>query len=426
MKLLLVYCNHESAPLEIRERLAFPNADVLSSAYRDWQQRFPDSESVILSTCNRVEICAAAERSDFEISSQHIASFLSEFHGVPLDDFVTCLKSIEGTDVIRHLFQVTASLDSMVLGEPQIVNQVKEAYRESQQNEACGPITNLLFQRAVSVSARIRSETKLSEGRVSIASVAVGEFGKRIFNRFDDKKVLVIGAGAMAEETLRYLHSEGANDITIVNRHADRARKLANEFGGTVADFESLDVQLARADVIVSTTGAEQPIVDRDRFHKVRDSTRRHTVFILDLGAPRDFAPGVGTVDDNVFLYDIDDLKAACDENRKSRGAELTAANMIVTEATDRFLQDIHHRGTGPVISRLKREWSDIGQQELELLFRKLPHLADPDREHIERALERIVNKLLHPPLETLKDEAKAGPPEGLLNAMRRLFQLKD
>ena len=230
----------------------------------------------------------------------------------------------------------------------------------------------------------------------------------------------------MAEETLRYLHSEGATNITIVNRNRERARNLANDFGGKVAAFDTLDNQLANADVIVSTTGASQPIVDRHRFKAVRKTGNRHTIFILDLGAPRDFAADVGTVDDNVFLYDIDDLKTACNENRKARSAELETAHKIVTEATHRFMQDIHHRGTGPVISRLKREWSGISQQELELLFRKLPHLTDSDRESIERALGRIVNKLLHPPLEALKDEAKDGPPEGLLNAMRRLFQLKD
>ncbi len=426
MKLLLVYCNHESASLGVRERLAFPNATALADAYRTWNERFPQFECVILSTCNRVEICAATEERGADITPEQVAGFLSDFHGVPRDDFVSNLVSREGADVARHLFEVTASLDSMVLGEPQIVNQVKAAYRESKNNEACGPITNVLFQRAVSVSARIRSDTKLSEGRVSIASVAVGEFGKRIFNRFDDKRVLVIGAGAMAEETLRYLNSEGATQITIVNRNADRARRLADEFGGTVAAFENLDNQLKLADVVVSTTGASEPIMDRKRFAAIRKSGKRHTMFILDLGAPRDFEAGAGTVDDNVFLYDIDDLKAACDENRKTRAAELQAAGAIVLDATNRFMQDIHHRGTGPLITRLRNQWSDISQQELEILFRKNPHLSESDREAIQRALERVVNKLLHPPLETLKDEAKDGPPEGLLNAMRRLFQLKD
>ncbi len=426
MKLLLVYCYHESAPLEVRERLAFPNAAVMARAYGAWQSQFPDFESVFLSTCNRVEICAASEATDSSIAFGQVAQFLSEFHEIPLDDFVSCLKSIDGADVARHLFEVTASLDSMVLGEAQIVNQVKEAYRLSQVENGCGPITNLLYQRAISVSARIRSQTKLSEGRVSIASVAVGEFGKRIFNQFDDKRVLVIGAGAMAEETLRYLHSEGATNITIINRDPARAKRLAGEFGGRARPFESLEDELANADVVVSTTGATQPIVTRPQFAKIRERGSRHTIFVLDLGAPRDFASDVCTVDDNVFLYDIDDLKAACQENRKARTAELEAAQSIVTEATDRFMQDIHHRGTGPVINRLKREWADTSQAELELLFRKLPHLSDEDRQAIEYTLERVMNKLLHPPLEALKDEAKDGPPEGLLNAMRRLFQLKD
>ncbi len=426
MKLQLVYCNHESAPLEVRERLAFPNAAMLTRAYAEWRQRFPAFEAVILSTCNRVELCAASEQQDANITPAQVALFLSEFHGVPQDDFVSSLRSIDGADVAKHLFEVTASLDSMVLGEPQIVNQVKDAYRQSQANTACGPITNLLYQRAISVSARIRSDTKLSEGRVSIASVAVGEFGRQIFDRFDDKRILVIGAGAMAEETLRYLHSDGATRIVIINRDTARARKLADEFGGTAAAFDTLDQQLENADVVVSTTGATDPIMNRPQFQQIRKRGKRHRIFILDLGAPRDFSADVSTVDDNVFLYDIDDLKAACEANRKSRSAELQAAETIVSDATDRFMQDIHHRGTAPVITRLKREWSDISQQELELLFRKLPDLGEDERDAIRRSLDRIVNKLLHPPLETLKDEAKDGTPDGLLNAMRRLFQLKD
>lgn len=426
MNLLLVCCSHESAPLAVREKLAFPNSKSLRAAYESWQQRHPEFETVVLSTCNRVEIYAASERRISDLNPQKVIDFLAEFHDVAADDFRDCLTVMTSTDVVRHLFEVTSSLDSMVLGEPQIVNQVKEAYRESQEAEACGPITNLLFQRAVSVSARVRSETKLAEGRVSIASVAVGEFGKRIFNRFDDKRVLIIGAGAMAEETLRYLQSEGATNIAIVNRDPHRAQRLANEFGGAVATFEDLDTEMSRADVIVSTTGAATPIVDRDRMQKVRQSSRGQTLFVLDLGAPRDFAHDAGDVDDNVFLYDIDDLREACDANRQARSKEIEAATDIVADATDRLMQDLHHRTTGPVISRLKREWHDISQQELELLFRRLPHLNETDREAIERVIGRIVNKLLHPPLETLKGEAKEGPPEGLLDAMRHLFQLKD
>ncbi len=426
MNLLLVYCNHESAPLEIRERLAFPNADALRRAYQHWQQLHPDFEAVILSTCNRVELYAACEHPELTLAPQHAIAFLADFHDLPPDDFVSSLMTLEEADVARHLFAVTSSLDSMVLGEPQIVNQVRQAYRLSQQSQSCGPITNLLFQRAVSVSARVRSDTRLSEGRVSIASVAVGEFGKRIFNRFDDKRVLVIGAGEMAEETLRYLQSEGATAIAIANRSRDRAAGLAEKFGGRVVDYAKLDEHLASADVVVSTTGAAEPIVTRERFAAIRSAAGRHTVFILDLGAPRDFAADVADVDDSVFLYDIDDLKAACEQNRRARSGEISIAQEIIDAATARFMQDLHHRTTGPVISRLKREWHEISHQELELLFRRVSHLDDADREAIERTLERIVNKLLHPPLEALKDEAKDGPPEGLINAMKRLFQLRD
>jgi glutamyl-tRNA reductase len=422
MNVQVVYCSHQTTPLALRERLAFASVDQLTRAYESLRATFPQSEHVVLSTCNRVEIYAAQDESDAPLTQEQVAEFLSRFHGVPRNDLGGALLWQKGPEAVRHLFEVASSLDSMVLGEPQIVSQVKEAYRVAQENDACGPLTHALFQGAMRTSARVRSETALAVGRVSVASVAVGEFGKSIFDRFADKTVVVIGAGEMAEETLRYLKDEGAQEIVVINRSLDRGQRLASEWGGTPHPFEELDAWLARADVIVSTTGAVQPIVDVPRFRAARAVAGGKPVFILDLATPRDFAPAVADIDENVFLYDIEALQATCEQNRKERTREIERARRIVEEETDRFLHDIYHKATGPIISQLRAGWRKVCQDELDQLFSKFSNLELEERRGIERTVERIVNKLLHPPLEALRDEARRGTPQGLLDALKRLF----
>lgn len=424
MNVFVLSCNHHNAGLELREKLAFASEDQLNLAYAQWQERHPESELVVLSTCNRVEIYAAADEENEDLSVEQLTEFVSQFHNLPPDEFTHSVLSHHGTKAIEHLFDVVCSLDSMVLGEPQIVTQVKNAYRIARENDSCGPLTNVLFQHALSVSARVRSETKLSEGRVSIASVAIGDFARNIFNRFDNKTVLVIGAGEMAEETLRYLRDEGVKHIVVINRNRERAENLAQQFGGTTAEFSELDAWLTKADMIVSTTGATHTVVDHARFETARSSSERKPIFILDLGAPRDFAPSISTIDDNVFLYDIDALENTCEQNRQLRKGEIKQARKIINEQTERFMHEVYHRATGPVIQRLRAQLGDISRSELEILYRKNPGLNESQRAAVEKTVHRIVNKLLHPPLETLKDEAKAGTPHGLLDAVKKLFNL--
>jgi glutamyl-tRNA reductase len=372
-----------------------------------------------------VEVYTAQEDAQQIPGHQDLARFFSEFHQLPVHEFFDDLLERSGPDVVRHLFQVAASLDSMVLGEPQIVAQVKEAYTLAQQHAASGPLTNALFQRALGVAKRVRTETGLAEGRVSIASVAVGEFGRRIFDRFDDKTVLVIGAGEMAVEAVRYLQDEGARQIWVCNRTLDRALALAQEWGGQVRPFERLDEWLAQADVIVSTTGAEPCLVPRDRFRLARQKGAYKPVFVLDLGVPRDFDPSIRDLDDNVFLYSIDDLQAICERNRRARQREVDRALTIIDQEVDRLMGELHHQATGPIIRRLREQWRQVVDQETRRLFQRLPHL-EKDRADIERSIEQMVNKLLHPPLEALRDEAREGTPHGLLDALRRLFRLSD
>ncbi len=427
MILQVVYCNHQSAKLGVREKLAFSSHDQLRAAYHRFRDDFPESEVVVLSTCNRVELYTAHEDPADAPTQEQIARFFADFHQIPVNEFVNDLLEQRGPEAVKHLFEVTSSLDSMVLGEPQIVNQVKEAYRLAQENNMCGPLTHALFQGAIRVSSRVRTETGLERGRVSIASVAVGDFGKSIFNRFDDKTVLIIGAGEMAEETLRYLCDEGAKDIVVVNRNLERAEQLAAAWGGRARSFSELDKWLGEADVIVSTTGADQPIVSAEKFFKARaDHMETSPVFILDLGAPRDFDPAISEIDDNVFLFDIDHLEATCEQNRKTRTGEVQKAKRIIDKESEKFMHEVYHRATGPIVKRLREEWHDIREEEVQRLFNRLGHLTESDRQAIERSVERIINRLLHPPLEKLKNEAREGTPHGLLDALKRLFALDD
>lgn len=424
MNLQVVYCNHHSANVGVRERLAFSRSEM-PKAYAALRTAFPQAEWVVLSTCNRIEVYTAQEDAVAGPSQQDVARFFADFHHVPVVEFFDDLLERNGEEAVRHLFQVASSLDSMVLGEPQIVAQVKEAYALAQDHAASGPLTNALFQRALNVAKRVRSDTRLSEGRVSIASVAVGDFGKGIFDRFDDKTVLVIGAGEMAAETLRYLKEEGARNVLVTNRTREKAEELAAESGGIVRPFEDLDQWLVEADVIVSTTGAGPPLVDRERFRRVRARSGGKPVFILDLGVPRDFEPGVGDLDEDVYLYCIDDLQAVCDQNRALRSREVDKALQIVDQETKKFMGEMWHRATGPIIKRLREHHHGVVDEEMARLFTRLPHL-EKDRAEIERSFEQLVNKLLHPPLEVLRDEAREGTPHGLMNALKRLFRLND
>jgi glutamyl-tRNA reductase len=424
MKLQMVGCSHHNAPLEIRERLAF-NPEQAAAALLQWREEFPNVEAVLLSTCNRVEVYAASENAK-ECPSHHaVAEFLAQFHGLDLVSVFDDLFEQSGEGMVRHLFMVAASLDSMVLGEPQILAQVKQAYQLAQEQQSAGPLTHEIFQAALHVAKRVAGETAINERRVSIPSVAVADFAREIFERFDDKRVLVIGAGEMAEETVRYLRELGGRDITVVNRSRPRAEQLAESFAGQAAPWDELDRLLVEADLVVSTTGASQPVVTLARYRAIEPRRYQRPLFILDLAVPRDFDSAISDCL-GVYLYSVDDLAAACERNRRARDKELPRALAIVDEETQRFMAELHHRATGPIIQRLRHGWHILRDQELQRLFNKLPELDERSRGEIEQAFERYSNKLLHPPLESLRDESRHGVPHTLLDALKRLFNLKD
>ena len=426
MILHVLGCSHHNAPVKFRELLAFSPAQA-EQALGKLRERFPRTEAVLISTCNRVELYTAVESVEEAPSHIQLVEFLADFHGLHVDEVFADLFDHTGEDAVRHLFLVAASLDSMVLGEAQILSQVKQAYEMAKQCNSTGPLTHAIFQRALKAARRVTTETLINQKRVSIPSVAVGDFAKMIFERFDDKKVLVIGAGEMGGETIRYLLDEGAKQITVVNRSLERAEKLAAEWQATASSWDQLDELLAHADLVVSTTGSTDPIMTLDRFRPIHLQRRhQHPLCILDLAIPRDFDPEIGTQLQDIYLYSIDDLREVCEANEAERRKELDGAVRIIEEETREFMADLNHRATSPIIRRLKQDWERPKDDELARLFNKLPQLDERTRDEIRRSFDRLINKLLHPPLESLRTESRDGVPHGLLDALKRLFQIKD
>jgi glutamyl-tRNA reductase len=423
MLVQVVGCSHHGTSIAVRERLAF-SPEQTREALDHWRRVFPGVEAVLLSTCNRVEIYAATERQP-EPTLDQIATFLARFHGIDPAEVIEHLYQYSDEAAVQHLFTVAASLDSMVLGEPQILAQVKQAYQTATEQDNTGPLMHAVFQMALRAARRVAGETTIHQRRISVPSVAVGDFARQIFERFDDKQTLVIGAGEMAEETLRYLQEEGVRHITIVNRRLDRAEELAKRWSGRAVPWEKLLPTIAAADLVVSTTGSDEPIVTLEDFVRIESQRFERPLLILDLAVPRDFDPAIGDRTD-VYLYSIDDLLAACQRNRAERDKELPAAMRIVEQETARFMAEMYHREIGPVIERLRLGWQKPKEDELQRLLNKLPDLDDRQREEIRRSFDRLVNKMLHPPLESLRDESRDGVPRGLLDALARLFQLKD
>jgi glutamyl-tRNA reductase len=423
MNLRMVGCTHRATNLDLREQLAFADHET-SDALARWRQQFPYAELVLLSTCNRVELYAAGDIA--APSSDELVDALLNYHGVARQRVHGQVVSLAHRDAVSHLYRVAASLDSMVVGEPQILAQVKQAYQRAAELDSAGPLLHDLFQSALRAARRIHNETSLHQHRVSIPSIAIADFARGVFERFDDKHVLVIGAGKMADETLRYLRDAGASRIHVVNRNPERGNQLAASWSGVNLPWSELWNQLALADLVVSTTAAGEPVVTAAAFNEhVAPRRQQRPLLILDLAVPRDFEAAVGGAL-GVYLYSLDDLAAACDRNRQSRAKELPAAERIIVAETDRFMAEVHRRAAAPVITGLRRNLEEPKESELQRLFNKLPELDDRQRAEITQFADRLVNKMLHPPLESLRDAAEDGPPHSLLEALKRLFRLED
>jgi glutamyl-tRNA reductase len=425
MMLQMVGCNHHDSSLDFREQLAF-DPDQVQDALVQLRELYPLSELVLLSTCNRVELYSAAVEGSNCPGKDQVASFFSDFHEIDVEAVGSQLQLYEGEDAVRHLFATAASLESMVVGEAQVLSQVKQAYQAANLANCTGPLTHAAFQAAMHVAKRVATETAINQKRVSIPSVAVGDFASRFFERFDDKNVLVIGAGEMGEETLRYLIDQQVTTINIINRDQARAEQLAARTAGTARPWEELDDLLIVADLVVSTTGAQQPVVTRERFDAISHQRFQRPLFILDLAVPRDFEPSIGDCL-AIYLYSLDDLQQVCEENKRSREQEWPRAEQILNEEMACFVTENNRRSSGPWIRQLREQAEKTKREELKRLLNKIGGEPDPQlKAELEVAFDRLVNKLLHPSLESLRNGAALGGQHKLLDALKQLFKLKD
>jgi glutamyl-tRNA reductase len=425
MTLQMIGCSHHDAAVEFRERVSF-SADQVEQTLSAFRERFPRSELVLLNTCNRVELYASSS-DDAELSQDLVAEFVASRHDLSPSEVVDQMIYRSGSEAVKHLFTVAASLDSMVLGESQILSQVKQAYEQACQLGSAGALTHSVFQAANRAAKRVQTETEIHRRRLSVPSVAIGEIVPEVFDSLKKKQVVICGAGEMGEETLRYLQQAGAPNVCVLNRSRQRADDLAKQFSVESDDWSSLHQRVVEADLLIGTTAATEPIVTHSDFASLHSQRKNRLMLILDLAVPRDFDASIGDLP-SVYLYQIDDLKAACERNQKERQKEWPKALQIIEDETDRFIKDLNHRATGPIVRRLREQAQELKQDELKRLIAKLDASSvDPAvAKEIEKSFDRLINKLLHPPLASLRDDAAEGHERGLLEAIRLLFKLGD
>lgn len=420
MRLLCAGLNWKT-PVWLRERLVLDTAKQAAST-ATWRERFPGRELAILTTCNRTELYAAQGEGIETLDNLDLAEFLADVQSARVSDFLDYLYFHEEATAARHLFRVAAGLDSLVIGESQILGQVREAYRAATASGTIGQALHALFQAAIAAAKRVHAETELSKGRLSIASAAVDHI-RAVFETFSDKTVLVIGGGKMAELTLTHLAEYQPKTILVVNRGADRASDLAARFGGRPWPFEELTGALVQADIVVSSTGSAEPIVRAADFAEIMRARQNRLLAIIDIAVPRDFEPAIGAMD-NVVLSNIDDLEKIRDRTLHSRRQELDKAQKIVDGELAGFLTRMAVRESGPMIGRLEREFERIMEQELDWLLPQLNGIPDAHREKIRHFAHRLKNKFLHQPKAALREQEPAGGQHTITDAFRRLFGL--
>ena len=407
MNLRAIGCNVESASVELREKLAFDPAK-LARALAELPARY-GAEAVILGTCNRVELYIARTDTDAPVHSPLIAEFLGEVHGVSAEVVRPHLYEHPDEDAVRHIFRVAAGLDSVVIGEAQIAGQVKEAFDVAHKAGATGPLLNVLFPAATRVSKRVRTETGVGQGHASVSSAAV-DFLVTVFDTFTDKTVLVIGAGEMGRLTLNHIQELHPARVLVTNRSRENAVALAAECGGQVIPWEQFDDALVQADIVLSTTGAAEPIVPRRRFdEKIRPRRAGRALVVFDMAVPRDFDPRIHD-GDRVSIFNVDDLTRVADQAASERRKHIPAAEAIVTGEVAKFVEDWNRRKDGPVIGQLTAEVDRVRDAVLEPLLAKLNgKLTDAERASSERAFRLFQNRLLHGPIAALHEASREG-----------------
>jgi glutamyl-tRNA reductase len=402
MKIIVLGLNHKTAPIEIREKLAFDAVET-TRALCELKNRFQHAEFVLISTCNRVELYCADKRAG-GADADDLANFISEFHNVKLEKFAEFLYSYSDEDAVRHLLTVASSLDSMVVGEAQIIGQVKESYKLACTAKSTGKILNHLFHCAFATSKKIYTTTSISSGRVSIAGVAV-ELAKQLFADISSAKVVVIGAGEMGELLVQHLLQVGCKNITIVNRSYERGQNIARRYNIIARKWEEIENQLISANIAIASATAQDYLFRKEPFKKIMDTRRGSTLLIIDIAVPRNFEPSINKLD-GVYLYSVDDLSEVVEQNRKARERDIARGMEIIFENVTDFMDWFGARDIGPLIGQMKEQFVRISQNELEQFFVGTRQEASC-RQVMEAMVNRIVNKLLHCVIKNIDNTAK-------------------
>jgi glutamyl-tRNA reductase len=418
MRLLAVGLSHRTAPVELRETVDFSRAG-LDAALQALASRAPCPETVVLSTCNRAEIYAVVES---DAAADTLRRFFVDYHGIDAATLDGHLYAHRGIDAARHLFRVAAGLDSLVVGEPQILGQVKAAYATASDLRFTGAVTHRLFHTAFAVGKRVRNETSLGEGAVSVSYAAI-ELAKKIFGDLSGLNVLILGAGEMAELTGVHLRSQRVHQITIASRTLTSAEALARQLEGQAAPWQDLRAALAHADIVVTATGAAEPVLTRSMVEEAMRSRRDRPLFIIDIALPRDVETAAGDLD-QVFLYHMDDLKSIVNENLARRSSELAGAEAIVDQEVSRFASWLQTREIVPTIVALRQRFENVRQSELRRLEPKLAGLPPDARARVDEVTRLLVEKLLLTPTEQLKAVGDETLVVAYAEALHRLFAL--
>ena len=419
-QLFLLGINHDTAPVDLRERLNFSEGD-LSETLVALSTRPGCGEAVVLSTCNRVELYVRCD--DLDEARTELTRFLSDFHGVDPASLAPHLYSLASSEAAQHLFRVAAGLDSLVVGEPQILGQVKEAYTTASEIGCTGSLLNKLFHCSFAAGKRVRSETELGEGAVSISYAAVA-LARKIFGSLADHDVLLVGAGEMSELTAVHLKAQQVSRIVVINRTVAQAENLAEKIGGEAIPWTEMQQVLTTTDVVVTATGSPTPIITSNQVEAVMRTRRNRPLFIMDIAVPRDVEASAGTIE-QVFLYNIDDLQAIVSENLARRSAQITKAEVIVAEEVNGFMTWLRSRRAVPTLVALRERFEVIRQAELKRLESKLASLAPADRARVEDVTRLIVEKLLSTPTERLKELSNAETVRMYGDALNQLFDLE-
>jgi len=420
--LLLVGVSHRTAPVDLRERVDF-QARGLQGALRALADRGSAHEAVVVSTCNRAELYVACEET--EPTRQDLVRFLSDYNELPAADVAPHIYDVADLDAARHLFRVAAGLDSLVVGEPQILGQVKEAHTVATEVRTAGPVLNRLFHASFAVGKRVRTETGLGSGAVSVSYAAVA-LARKIFGDLSGRNVVVIGAGEMGKLTAIHMKSQDVRHITIVSRTMAHAARTAEAIGGaSAAPWTDLDAVLAASDIIITATGAASPILTKAHIEAVMRPRRNRPLFIIDIAMPRDVEAAAGEIEE-VFLYNIDDLQATVRENLARRASEVSRAESIVDEEVEKFGAWFRSRGAIPTVVALRERFERIRRAELERLEFKLSTLPPEARARVDEITHLIVEKLLLTPTEQLKSLTDAETVSTYAEALTRLFALAE